>query len=259
MTLEAAILIPLFLFVMMTLLSVMEMFYFYGKAETELLQIGRKMAIYAPAAELIAGDEQSEPGSIATTVLGDQYAKISLMNHLNESDIRAAGLVGGYGGISFIYSNIMTEGDLIDLAASYRLEPRNNFFLIPDFQVINRCRMRAWTGYDITKVSPDNETERMVYITETGTVFHLTETCTYLDLSIHPVTRESISGYRNQSGVVYRSCEICGSDGDTYYITDYGDCYHVSLSCSGLKRTIMVIPISQVGDRRACSRCGVSG
>lgn len=258
MTLEAAILIPLFLFVMMTLLSVMDMFHFYGKVETELLQIGRKMAIYAPAGELIADDVQSELDSIVTMVLGDQYAKISLMNHLNESDIRAAGLVGGYGGISFIYSSIMTEGDMIDLAASYHLEPGNNFFMIPDFQVINRCRMRAWTGYDITEGSPDNETERMVYITETGTVFHLTETCTYLDLSIHPVTKESIGGYRNRNGAAYRNCDICGGDADTYYITDYGDCYHVSLSCSGLKRTIMVVPISQVGDRRACSRCGAS-
>lgn len=259
MTLEAAILIPIFLFVMMTLLSVMDMLHLYGKVETELLQIGRKMAIYAPAGSLIAADEQGEISGIVTTVLGDQYARVSLMNHLDESDIQAAGLVGGYGGISFIYSNIMTEGDMIDLAASYHLEPRNNFFLIPDFLVINRCRMRAWTGYDITEGSSDQGTERMVYITETGTVFHLTETCTYLDLSIHPVAKESISSYRNQSGEIYRDCEICGGDADTYYITDYGDCYHVALSCSGLKRTITVIPISQVGDRRACSRCGSSG
>ena len=105
---------------------------------------------------------------------------------------------------------------------------------------------------------PVTETKQMVYVTETGTVYHLSRSCTHLDLAISPVTSEQLSASRNASGGNYRVCELCGMSAasqGTYYITKEGDRYHSSLSCSGLKRTVYEIPISQVGDRRPCSRC----
>ncbi len=261
--------LPLFLFFIMTVLSLIDMLYFYGMAEQRLHQIGRKMAIYAPAAGLATGTftevseagegngDSDDVGGIAVTVLGDQYVKNSFISALTQQELRSSGVVGKSEGLNFSYSRIMTEGDMIDLIVSYEIEPRNNFFLLPAYPVLNRCRVRAWTGYDVASDAVTDAGERMVYITETGTVFHLTKTCTYLDLSIQPVTDGELGGCRNQSGGIYESCDICG-DGETslYFITDYGECYHTSLTCSGLKRTITQIPISQVGERHACSRCG---
>ena len=40
------------------------------------------------------------------------------------------------------------------------------------------------------------------------------------------------------------------------YITNQGDCYHKDLGCSGIKRTVRMIRLSEVGTRRPCSRCG---
>lgn len=261
--------LPLFLFFMMTVLSLIDMLYFYGIAEQRLHQIGRKMAIYASAAGLVTGafsedaetvegnGDSNDVGSITATILGDQYVKNSFINALMRQELRSSGVVGKSEGLNFSYSRIMTEGDMIDLIVSYEMEPRNNFFLLPAYPVLNRCRVRAWTGYDVVSGAVNDAGERMVYITETGTVFHLTKTCTYLDLSIQSVTAGELGGCRNQSGGIYERCESCG-DGETtiYFITDYGECYHTSLICSGLKRTITQIPISQVGERHACSRCG---
>lgn len=271
LTLEAAILLPLFLFFMMTMLSLMEMLYFYETVEQSLHQIGKKMAIYAPATGIVteifseereegnSDVDSTEIGRIAADILGEQYVKNNLINGMMQQEINSSGVVGGSGGLSFLYSKIMTEGDVIDLVVSYNIEPRNNFFFLPAYPVLNRCRVRAWTGYAVAPDTVNDAGERMVYITETGTVFHLTNTCTYLDLSIQPVTSGDLAQYRNQSGGIYGRCELCGDeDAEIYFITDYGDCYHTSLVCSGLKRTITQIPISQVGDRHACSRCGKS-
>ncbi len=271
LTLEAAILLPLFLFFLMTVLSLIEMLYFYGMVEQRLHQIGKKMAIYAPAAELITdrfteeteegnGNVDSEEiGRIAADILGNQYVKNNLIDGMMQQEVNSSGVIGGSGGLNLLYSKIMTEGDVIDLVVSYEIEPRNNFFFLPAYPVLNRCRVRAWTGYAVAPDALNDAGERMVYITETGTVFHLTKTCTYLDLSIQPVTSGDLARYRNQSGGIYGRCELCGDgEAEIYFITDYGDCYHTSLVCSGLKRTIMQIPISQVGDRHACSRCGTN-
>lgn len=269
LTLEAAILLPLFLFFMITILSLMDMLYFYGILEQRLHQIAKKMAVYAPAAELagkvLAGNtsdgeiniDSGEISEIAATILGDQYVKNNLIKGSMLLELRSSGVVGKDEGLSFLYSRIMTEEDVIDLVVSYEIEPKNNFFFLPAYPVLNRCRVRAWTGYEVASDDANDSGERMVYITETGTVFHLTKTCTYLDLSIRPVVNDELDLYRNQSGRIYAACELCGDgDAEIYFITDYGECYHTSLTCSGLKRTITEIPISQVGDKSACSRCG---
>ncbi len=271
LTLEAAILLPLFLFFMMTMLSLMEMLYFYGTVEQSLHQIGKKMAIYAPAAGLVteffseeteegnSDVDRTEIGRIAADILGEQYVKNNLINGMMQQELNSSGVVGGSGGLSLLYSKIMTEGDVIDLVVSYEIEPRNNFFFLPAYPVLNRCRVRAWTGYAVAPDAVNDAGERMVYITETGTVFHLTKTCTYLALTIQPVSSGDLAQRRNQSGGIYGRCELCGDEeAEIYFITDYGECYHTSLVCSGLKRTITQIPISQVGDRHACSRCGTN-
>ena len=60
----------------------------------------------------------------------------------------------------------------------------------------------------------------------------------------------------------YDPCDKCISndvdDTQTYYITETGDHYHSRLGCSGLKRQIDAIVMSEVQTMgyRPCSRCG---
>ena len=96
-----------------------------------------------------------------------------------------------------------------------------------------------------------------VYVTETGLVYHRDYHCTHLELSIHMVLQSEIESLRNEGGGKYHPCQHCmkGAGGGVY-ITDTGDRYHSSLSCSGLKRTIYAVPLSEVAGKGACSRCG---
>jgi hypothetical protein len=277
LTLEAAVVLPLYLFFFLALLSVMEMFQFSMTMDQALGRISKQIALYASADCLLekpqAASAQQEQtaqdaangGSaaaekvegVAATVLADLYVEQTLQERVPQEYRRQMGVQGD---IALWRSNVLLKDDLVDLVATYEIEPRCNVFGIPKQLLVNRARTHAWTGYRIGGAAEETkEEEQMVYVTETGTVYHLSRSCTHLDLAIRAVSPDQLSSSRNKSGGCYQVCEKCGlgcASQGTYYITNEGDRYHSSLSCSGLKRTVYEIPISQVGDRRPCSRCG---
>lgn len=100
-----------------------------------------------------------------------------------------------------------------------------------------------------------------VYVAENGTVYHRDIGCAYLRLGIKEVNMDQIGIMRNRSGGKYKACERC-LDGDkvsnhqTVYITPYGIRYHSKRDCSGLRRTIRKLELSQVSQLPPCSKCG---
>ncbi|MCD8023090.1 MAG: pilus assembly protein, partial [Lachnospiraceae bacterium] len=128
--------------------------------------------------------------------------------------------------------------------------------------LIQRYRVRAGVGrrWEEDAETEEQETEEdvWVYVTATGTVYHTTTECSYLKLSIFTIDIDSLSTLRNNSGEIYHACELCGaSAGNIVYATTEGNRYHSSLSCSGLKRTVTQVKLSEVSeDMHACSKCG---
>ena len=64
---------------------------------------------------------------------------------------------------------------------------------------------------------------------------------------------------RNEGGGKYKACRNCKSgksESNLFLVTNYGDKYHTSVSCTGLKRTIRSIPLSEATGYGPCSRCG---
>ena len=154
----------------------------------------------------------------------------------------------------------VTEDELwIDISEPQSFTP----FYMPDGVNVNnficRGRVRAWTGRSESASSDDeNNDSRYVYVTENMSVYHTDSGCSYINLSIHCVSADNVGGQRNSDGEKYKPCEKCmnGSDGaDHVYITETGNRYHSSTSCSGLKRTVKMVDISEVGGLKECSRC----
>lgn len=124
--------------------------------------------------------------------------------------------------------------------------------------LFRKAEVRAWVGYT-KETFETKDQEEIVYLTPEGEVCHKSMDCSYLKLSIRSISIGSITEERNLSGGKYLACEYCikkGFSGNTVYITDYGNSYHSTASCRGLKRTIMAVPYSKAGGRRLCSRCG---
>lgn len=118
--------------------------------------------------------------------------------------------------------------------------------------------IRKWTGYDVTSAGETKDEDEYVYITECGTVYHRSRECSHLKISISVCNASDVSMKRNDYGQKYRPCERCASGNSTglVFITDKGDKYHNSANCSGLKRTIKTVKLSEVGGRGPCSVCG---
>ena len=120
--------------------------------------------------------------------------------------------------------------------------------------VERKCLVHVWNGYG-RGYYPDDE---IVFVTKDSEVYHRDRNCSHLKLSVREVTGSEVPSLRNESGSRYKSCGICHSrlsDGKLY-ITAEGDRYHNSITCSGLKRTVYAVYLSEVKDNRPCSRCG---
>lgn len=154
------------------------------------------------------------------------------------------------------------EGNMVDLYKTYTCRLPVSLVPVSGIPISLRARVHTWTGRGTSEQSDENGNDpsgdELVYVTENGEVYHTSSKCTYLDLSIYDVRPSELSSQRNVYGGRYHSCEKCGSgaaEADTFYVTEKGDKYHVSLSCGGLMRTVKLVKKSEAGDAHVCSRC----
>lgn len=260
LTIEAAIVIPIILFFFMNLLSAIKMIGIQSNLMTAFHQVGKEMAIQGYLYDK-APIKDNEVSWISSMLIGNVYVKDRIKNHIGKEKLDNSLLIKGSKGINYIHTEIMKD-DIIDIIGIYQVSPF--FSEIPIFRIkmMNRSRLRGWTGYDNTLHSEQEEKDstsqdtKNVYITNTGEVYHTNRGCTHIRLSITASNIEAIKTIRNQSGGKYKPCDSCEIKGTIkVYITKNGQRYHSSTSCHSLKRTIKEIPLSQVKEKPLCTRC----
>ena len=188
-----------------------------------------------------------------------KYCFIDEVSKIETQKINDIILEGKRKNIRIVLFLDLKENDEIDLIAGFRVKTPFSIFSLGSYQFRQRVHTRAFTG--VERREKENEKDCVVYLTETGTVYHRSLDCSYLKLTISKVLYRDLANLRNSSGGKYKMCERCchgitPQDGEEVYITIYGDRYHKSHTCSGLKRTIREIMLSQVGNRAPCSKCG---
>ena len=236
---------PLFLLLLINIISIFEMIHIHTLLDSGLTQAGQEISSYAPLVE----DYES-------ILLTEVYVKERVIQLVGRDRINKSPIIGGTGGIMLWRSEIKDENDVIDLVMTYRVEPWLPIFNVGEMTLINRCYIKAYTGYEKDDESRD---DRKYYVADTGEVYHLYRSCTHLQLTISMIETEELGDARNENGSKYKPCEICWDEEtkqEQCYITPQGDRYHLSVSCTGLKRTIYVITEAQIGNKPLCSRCG---
>lgn len=271
LSLEAAIVLPLFLLFLIDLLYFMVILHFQLQLQTCLEDIARDMAQYAFISTKMEGmvkEEFQEAGKtfgIPEQLLADGmntlYVKSKLIEKLELEEESPFYLAGGKEGLNLFFSDLSNQDHIYDIIVQYEV----NIPFLPEavqsFHMIQRCRFKGWTGEEESK--EDTAQESVVYITVNGTVYHTFKDCTHLKLSIQKVTKASLSFQRNDWGEEYHRCVLCSKmlpvDNQYVYITTNGDCYHNSIACSGLKRNVIEVKKSEIGNRKLCNRCSERG
>ena len=79
----------------------------------------------------------------------------------------------------------------ITLPDIYAYEPIGGLVPLPKVWIRNQVRVHAWTGKESSGASGDGGVqqtpEKMVYVTETGNVYHRSLSCSYINLSVKQV------------------------------------------------------------------------
>ena len=241
MTVEAALTIPLFLFAILCLVYLLEI---------HAIQTTVRMAAHTAAKEV--AQQMAVVPELETYLFRNNLIRVAGADRLDRSII-----VGGSSGIQCWRTQLQAT-DQLEVCVEYQVKVPFPFFQIPTVSCQETFRVKCWTGYQ--KGGSDSLEEggnHIVYVTENGSVYHTDYECTHLQLSVQFVPADSVAGLRNESGGKYHTCDRCISVAlqGGYYITDYGDKYHGSINCSGLKRTVYAVEKESVEGKGGCSKC----
>lgn len=171
---------------------------------------------------------------------------------------------GGYGGISFWGSDVYAEDEMTVIRMAYKIEFPLFRNLIPAISFQKTIVMRCFSGEGELEEDAEEdgkEEEGYVYVTETGTVYHIRINCTYIKLSVKSENIGKIKDLRNKYGGKYYPCEACAKNKEgssLIWITETGTHYHYQRDCSKIKRNVKKIPISEADKYRPCSRCAAN-
>lgn len=239
LTVEAALVVPIFFLAMLCLVYLFEMMSIQTAMRNALYSVGREVS------------EQAYISSIIST----SAIRSRIVKNVGEERIERSVIVGGVKGIDCSASSSDWNTAIMDLVVEYEMEVPVLMFRIPITSKREELRIKGWTGY-VEKRESTGANE-VVYITEHGSVYHNDMGCTYLDVAIKGIIANTIEDARNDSGGKYYACELCG-DGAHYgilYVSTYGNRYHSTLNCNKIKRNIYAVPREDVAGMGGCSKC----
>ena len=111
----------------------------------------------------------------------------------------------------------------------------------------NQIKQKTFVGF--TEEEYTNQ-DYYVFVTPNREAYHMRRDCTHLMLDVNVM--------RNNRKTNYAPCFYCGTSksDSAIYIAKSGEVYHNNRDCVGLKRTVRRVKLSTVKGVRACQRCG---
>ncbi len=240
LTLEAALVLPLFLFACVTLLM-----------PFRILDVERQMqAVAERTAEAISQMAYVGRGEALSSAAAYAYA---------EGAVRRGAAKLPAEGISLAGSKLLTDGKQVTLVINYELQLPFSVLGLGRVNRTNRAFRRAWIGKEGSgekggQVGED-EKDTLVYVGQGSTRYHRDAHCHYLSNRLRKVDRKQLDSLRNESGGIYKACSRCGGEGENVYILPSGEHYHSSGACSAIQAYVREVALHEVAHLGPCSYC----
>ena len=263
LTVEAALICSmffLFMYIVWLLFPVMQL---QTELQSAMEETGGRIAVSAPLLQMTESSEREEgtdalPAGIAKEAVFAAYAKKKILDNTDSALWDIAHVKGGRKGLNMSGSRFEIAGDVF-LQASYKVQLPGLFGKLITIPLCQTSRRKCWTGK--TGNAPEDaggENDVIVYVADTGSVYHKDPGCYHLNVTVRSVSAGAVGAARNSGGGRYKPCEHCAAAADAgsiVFITPEGDRYHVTRDCSGLKRSLRCVPLSECG-LPPCSNCG---
>lgn len=269
MTLETALILPVFLITIICFVNYMVIMNFQNIMQSSVNHTAKSIGRYTYVIKKMDGitggnldiSGLSIDNDILVTGINTGYAWKKILTDEVKKYSDKVNVYGGINGISIISSKINEGNDGInDIRVNYRISMNIFGEAANIFGLSNRCYFHTWIGTSIDKRQAGVNKNYIVYITKTGNVYHLTDTCTHINISVSEAKYSDISSLRNEVGAKYKPCTKCVGENiknnDTIYITANGTKYHCDSKCSKIKREVIQINLTEVGNRKLCDKCG---
>lgn len=248
LTVECAFVLPFFFLAVVILAGMLDLFRISMLIQSALCEGAKELGMYAYCGEQ---EEQSPVGGVNNGIC-TAYGMKKVREILKEETL--SGVTGGINGILLTGSGY--DGGIITLKAGFWYQSPVAFFRFFPVKIEVVGNARAWIGYQGERYG-EQEDQELVYVTDWESVYHESEECSHLSLTVSRVSFSGLESRRNIYGERYHRCERCmeNEDNDWIYITQSGSRYHSRADCSGLTRHVSVMKKSETGNLRPCVRC----
>ena len=173
-TVEAALVLPLFIFFSFMLFSVFDMISTYCRFQSALTETA------AEAAVLLYAKEDSMPDKEESFLLAETFIR-------EEITRKTAKTLGGSVvewdalGLHLFRSDMADESGNVRLILTYVVKPWFSIGGVGRMTMANHVTVHAWTGYEKPEEKEESdEEEQMVYVTKTGNAYHLFRDCLFM-------------------------------------------------------------------------------
>lgn len=247
MTIEAALVLPLFLFFVLALLAPVQWLDTQRKVQMTTEYFCEKLSQYAYINE-VWGEDASED------ILGMDIEEFSGA----ASELLLKGKAEKFTDHAKIKTaNVPDQNHDICFELEFVKEIPYFSSIVPEVTVCAAAKRRCWTGIDgklKADIREENEdiNDRIVYVGAAMGRYHLKRDCHYIS-NEYESTEVSEAKKRGLT-----PCSVCAKDckdSDTVYITPNGEHYHKTKNCRSMAAYVREVRLSEVEYLGACSYC----
>jgi len=163
LTVEAALVMPVFLYMMIAFLYFIQIFTLQEQIQVAITKMGLSLArtsyVYDDFIDVdeVQAFDQSVFGveldlglqELTKSIMNENLLKLYVMKYLDVNQVNRSCIKKGFEGLSFKGSSALNEEGFIDIIVRYQIQIPVRIFALDDMRMIQRVKLRSWTGYEV--------------------------------------------------------------------------------------------------------------